>query len=490
MNRDKVFSIGTIAGVFILIYMIILSTFVTSPLITTLPSFFILFGIAAVVFIAFAIYLLIDRGHIKIGVSAFILCLVLVTFMPRIAWILMVNTAPVSDFFLYHDYAIKASQGFYKLYPDTYPLFPFKFGYPLLLTLLYKVFGASLMAAKILNVFISIIVAILIYWIGKKIFNETAGRIAGLIFALWPAQIMYNSVLASEHMFMLFFAASMAFFVKSQFYVEGGRRYLFPALTGISLALAHMMRPVSFILFPVLLIYLLVFVKNTSLKKAVLHKFGIIALMIAGFVMSMTIFNAVIVNLTGIQVWRSSSGFSLLVGTNYQSSGMYNSEDEKIINEYKYDFDKINKEATRRAIERIKSSPLNFLRLAEKKFILQWTSEDFGLYWSVNKVVEESPIVELIRNEFKWIELVVQIYYIALLLFAAAGFIYSKRAGNYITTIFLMLFGAFVAAHTLLEVQSRYHYPIVPVLIIIAGYGVSELYKNVVKVKRIIGLKR
>lgn len=478
MSRDKIFSIGMITGVVILIYMMILTIFVKSPSITSMPSYLILLGLTAAVISVIAVCSLFNKLKIKIGAHAFIFCLIAITFLPRLVWILSVKTAPVSDFFLYHDYAIKASQGLYDSYPETYPLFPFKFGYPLLLSVLYRIFGASLMTAKFLNVFISVIVAVLLYWIGKKVFNEESGRIAGLIFALWPAQIMYNSVLASEHVFMLFFAAGIALFIKTQFYMKGAYKYLFPALTGVSLALAHIIRPVSSMLFPVLIFYLFVFVKNTPLKKTILHKLGVISLMLAGFVVIMAIFNAVVVNLTGVQVWRSSSGFSLLVGTNYQSSGMYSSEDEKIISEYNYDFDKIHSESTKRAIERIKSSPLNFMRLAEKKFILQWTSEDFGLYWSINKVTERTPAAEIANNKSNWIELLVQLFYIALLLFATVGFIYSKRAENYFTAIFLMLFGAFVAAHTLLEVQSRYHYPVIPVLIIVAGYGLCELYKS------------
>jgi 4-amino-4-deoxy-L-arabinose transferase-like glycosyltransferase len=489
MSRDKIFSIGTIAGVILLTYTIILSVFVKTTSMLSLPSYIILLGVAIIILVIFAFLLIIDKFHINLGVPEFIICLVIVTFLPRITWVLLIDTAPVSDFFLYHDYATKASQGLYNLYPETYPLFPFKFGYPLLLSVLYRIFGGSLMTAKLLNVFISVIVAILIYWIGKKVFTEKAGRSAGLIFALWPAQIMYSSVLASEHVFIVFFAAAIALFVKTQFYIAGSLKYVIPALIGVSLALAHMIRPVSSMLFPVLIFYMFIFVKNTPFKKTLINKFRVIALMIAGFALSMAIFNAAVANLTGVEVWRSSSGFSLLVGTNYQSSGMYSTEDEKIISEFNYDFDSIHKEATKRAFERIKTNPLNFLRLVEKKFIVQWTSEDFGLLWSINKVLDRTPIFEMINDGSSWIELMVQLFYIALLLFATAGFILSKKAGNYISTIFLMLFGAFVAAHTLLEVQSRYHYPVIPVLIVVAGYGLSELYKKVFEVKLVKDLK-
>lgn len=429
--------------------------------------------------VGFFIYRGLHRLQLPESKYFYWLVLAVLTLLPRIVWVLTIDTTPVSDFQLYNDYAINVSHGDFKSYPESYPLFPFKFGYPLILGAIYRFSGQSLMAAKLFNILISLLVAFIIYRASAKLFNEKAGRAAGIIFGLWPAQIMYTSVLASEHVFILFFSMSITLFIQMQFFNKGARRYVLPVLMGIFLAFAHFIRPVSVILFPVLFVYLFVVAKNTPLKRAIVSKVFILLLVGVGFLTTIGVLNATVRNLTGVSILKSSSGFSLLVGTNFNSSGMYNADDEKIIYENNFDYEKIHGEGTRIAIERILSNPKQFALLAEKKFIIQWASEDFAMLWSINNLNRETGVSSFILARAADAGLVLQLGYAILLLLAGAGFFLSYRNGMTIQFIILLLLGVFVAAHTLLEVQSRYHYSVIPLMVIAAGYGLSEGFDRV-----------
>jgi 4-amino-4-deoxy-L-arabinose transferase-like glycosyltransferase len=484
--KNRLFTLTVYISVFLLLYMCIFAVFVKTPEMLELPSFMILFAEVAFLFIWLGIFYLIYKKGKDLSRTAFSLIILLAAFVPRIIWIMFIGTAPVSDFYGYNNYAINASKGLYKLYGDVYPLFPFKFGYPLVLSVIYRIFGANIMVAKVFNVAISTGVAYLIYRLGALLFNERAGRIASLIFAFWPAQVMYNSVVASEHIFMLLFLLAIWFFVLAEYSLKDAKDYLLVIVSGFMLALTYLIRPVSIILLPIIIVCLFIF----SEKDKPLKEKGFIAsriktsvLVTASTIVTIAVVSLIVGNILGVRLWKSSSGFSFYIGTNYESSGMYFAKDEEIIEEFNYDVEEVHKQATKRAIERITSQPMNFLRLIEKKFIIQWANEDYGYYWSMYKLDDINNVSNFVLSHPRAFLGISQIYYIALLIFAVSGSIYIRRHQIYSTAMFFLLLFAFVGAHTLFEVQSRYHYPVIPFFILIAGYGVEQIIERFPKEK-------
>ena len=64
-------------------------------------------------------------------------------------------------------------------------------GYPLYLTLLYKLFGINVFLPRLIKVFISSFSCVLIYRLSSRCFGEGPGRIAGIMCALMPNLILY-----------------------------------------------------------------------------------------------------------------------------------------------------------------------------------------------------------------------------------------------------------------------------------------------------------
>lgn len=64
-------------------------------------------------------------------------------------------------------------------------------GYPLYLTILYKVFGTGVLLPRIIKAFLSTWTCIMIYKLSARTFGEETGRMAGLMCALMPNFVIY-----------------------------------------------------------------------------------------------------------------------------------------------------------------------------------------------------------------------------------------------------------------------------------------------------------
>ena len=64
-------------------------------------------------------------------------------------------------------------------------------GYPLYLTILYKIFGTGVILPRVLKSLLSAWTCVLVYKLASRTFNESTGRMAGLMCALMPNLIIY-----------------------------------------------------------------------------------------------------------------------------------------------------------------------------------------------------------------------------------------------------------------------------------------------------------
>ena len=64
-------------------------------------------------------------------------------------------------------------------------------GYPLYLTVLYKVFGPAVIVPRIIKAFLSAYMCVLLYRVSSRTFDKETGRMAGLMCALMPSLIIY-----------------------------------------------------------------------------------------------------------------------------------------------------------------------------------------------------------------------------------------------------------------------------------------------------------
>ena len=174
----------------------------------TMPLGFIALGIVSVL----GFFLLTSRWSKEWGTrpeSLFVRYIFLSALILRLIWVfgsyfyyLSTYGTPFefdsADALSYHEYASWINRSFRTVW-DVFALFftPGNFdgisdvGYPLYLTLLYKVFGEGILLPRIIKAFISAYTCVLVYKLGSRTFGEPTGRLSGIMMALMPNLIIY-----------------------------------------------------------------------------------------------------------------------------------------------------------------------------------------------------------------------------------------------------------------------------------------------------------
>ncbi|WP_125153713.1 glycosyltransferase family 39 protein [Clostridium rectalis] len=124
------------------------------------------------------------------------LILGLIGVLLSIIWITLVKTTPFSDFEYYYNLSSNIANG--KPWGDTYT----SVGYCIVLGFIFKIFGTSLIVAKIFNILLTIISYLLVYLILNKLdIGEKSKKVIYAFFVLFPLNIYYNSLVATEIFF-------------------------------------------------------------------------------------------------------------------------------------------------------------------------------------------------------------------------------------------------------------------------------------------------
>ncbi len=122
----------------------------------------------------------------------------------------------------------------YYLGPGSYSVSDV--GYPLYLTILYKIFGTSIMLPRFIKAFLSAFTCLLIYNLSKRTFGESTARMACIMTALMPNLIIYCGyhLKETEMLFLeVAFLERMDYLLRSR--KAGVMSILIPTVLGISL---------------------------------------------------------------------------------------------------------------------------------------------------------------------------------------------------------------------------------------------------------------
>lgn len=169
-----------------------------------------------------------------------------------ILWIIFVNSKPYSDFSYYNMVAKQVATG--GQWGDTYT----SVGYSIALGFVYKIFGSSIMVAKIFNIVLTFFSYVIFYKILTKLnISELRKKVIYIIFVLFPSNIFFNSLLGTEIIFTtIFLLATLVYFSQV--------RFKYPII-GVLTGLAAMIKPFFMVFF--FAIFLVEVVSTRSFKK-------------------------------------------------------------------------------------------------------------------------------------------------------------------------------------------------------------------------------
>ncbi|MCB0155795.1 MAG: glycosyltransferase family 39 protein [Anaerolineae bacterium] len=414
-------------------------------------------------------------------------CLVL-SLALRLGWLLVVSPAPVSDFRWYFERGRDMAAGYgYSMrtddfWPDNVPP-PFlstepsrqftaywPVGYPAFLAGLFFVFGPSTLIAQLANLVLSGFILILAYQIAKRLFqSELSGRLTLLLLAFYPDHIFYTSLIATEILFLFLLLLTVLLLLMAQ------NKLRWAIAAGVVCGLACLVKPQT-ILVPGLVLALQ-FMRVWS-WPALKHyaKLGVLSYLMLGLTLVPWTWRNYLLFDDFVFI-STNGGYNLLVGNNPQANGTY-SHDKPIAAMLSDVFDEQARDAkaTALAISYIRENPLQTLKLWPYKVWHLYKRESIGLYWnqqglSVDTNQRFAPIFTVLMT-------FAQIYYGMLAILFMGSLFTLKRAYSkiglypflpisliiYFTSITMLTFGI-----------GRFHFPIIPWVIMVIGAGITTI---------------
>ena len=241
-----------------------------------------------------------------------LLAIVVLAAVLRLIWVLYAQTVPGSDFAQYDLLAQRLAEG--KGYVDEFgePTAFYAIGWPFFLSVIYRIFGHSLIAAGLINALMGVGAVILVYTISRYLLDYRAVLIATLLVAINPTLILYSSTHGTESLFVFEILLLTWLIMRAL----TGQHTIELILIGILTGFAILTRPVgiSVPLGAVVAVYAL----NRHDFRRNLSKILLIVVVSAVIVTPWIVRNAVTVGATTLQ---TSGGVTLWIGNNPQATG-------------------------------------------------------------------------------------------------------------------------------------------------------------------------
>jgi tetratricopeptide (TPR) repeat protein len=376
------------------------------------------------------------------------------------------------DSYYYHRWAIDIISG--KFWgSDVFFLRPL---YPYLLALVYAVFGQHILAVQLVQAVFAAISCFLLYDTTRRIFGKRPAIFAALGFALTGILVLYTGALLYVEITVLLNLLFLWLIL-----VAGRRTWLW-ILSGVCLGLLVICRPELLVGAPFLLLWLsrrsVVDRKSYIVRRSSLVAMTAVALAVIGIV---PIRNYIVAR--DPVLFTAHSGMNFYYGNNPSADGTWQPTREfekgggfshERLREISHTIDGKEVKAsqasaywTRQGLKFITHQPLAYLRLLGRKCLL----------FLSNYEVPNNYYPETVRA----VSLPFKLAFVNFGLVLALGLLgmvwaWPKRRQALPSYLFV---AAYLVSALLSYVLSRLRAPVIPFLLMFAGFGVSELVESV-----------
>ncbi|WP_123054029.1 hypothetical protein [Clostridium sp. JN-1] len=369
-----------------------------------------------------------------------------------ILWAALVNTKPFSDFNYYYELAAEIANG--KQWGDTYT----SVGYPIVLGQIFKVFGVSILNAKIFNIILTLISNLFFLIILKRIpLKEIERKIIFALFVFMPNNIFYNSILGTEILFTtILLGITCLYFSKLRL------KYV---LIGILTGLNTMIKPFFIVFF--LAIFLVDLIIQKKLLKPLLN--SAVVLILSFLILTPWLYRNT--KLIGQFTYVSNNGgIVLYINNNSQNKNGRWMAAEDVENsvvktqEYKNaNMTQKNKMLSSAAKKWIKSHPKQFMELGFKRLFNTYFVGDDIVYstYGANLSHCSKAVLYLITGIIRSVVFAFGIVYILLYGIYVLLNIFNFKSGdiNKFDLYCVILFCMFTSVYFITEGQGRYSFP-------------------------------
>ena len=393
----------------------------------------------------------------RLGAAKVWLLLTLLCLAVKGAWVLLVRVPPSGDYATFWGYA-NALAGQPVLEGGRYmALFPHIFGYASFLSWFIRLLGPGELLAQGLNVLLTAASGGFLFLLGRRWWGLPAGISAYLLWIACPSQTIYNSLILSEPLYTALILGTLVLVTAE----EGKRPVVRGAAAGLALRWCNGVRPIAAVVIIALLLWRLALRPEEWLPgEARRYWLGLLAALLAVYVLTGPLWQAHLARRIG-EAPSTTPGYSILVGFNQDSGGAWNQADSDLLFSLSNAPGATAQQAQEGALEaakaRITSGEVDLLPLMRDK-LRAFLGSDHACMGYVNSVVRHTGLFALACNGF---------YYAALAL-AGAGLVrlWRSRARSAAVLLPLYVLGL-TCAQMLVEVAGRYHYSLIPMLLLL-----------------------
>ncbi len=350
--------------------------------------------------------------------------------------------------------------------------------YPYFLAVLYKIFGHSIVAVRIVQIFLGAASCSLLVLAGRRFFSARIGLAAGVVLAFYPAAIFFDALIQKASL-DLFFMTLLLFFAASMDIRMAAWKAL---LAGLVLSCFALTRENSLIFLPLLSLWMFVRFREELFSRRIRW----MALFIAGA--------STLLLLAGwhnkvcggkFQPTTAAVGVNFYYGNGAQTDGRYvplglwrgdaefeRSDQIEIPQRWagrKLTMAEISQYWWDKAFADIRANPGRWVRLMVRKWFLVWNAAELMDTESILLCREYSSILRM----FGFLNFGV------ICPLAALGLWLTRDQWRRYWFFYFFLLG-FAASIALFLVSARYRFPMVPVLILFAAaavFKVTEIYR-------------
>jgi 4-amino-4-deoxy-L-arabinose transferase-like glycosyltransferase len=404
----------------------------------------------------------------------------------RVAWIAYVSPNPADgrlDDTAFYDHAGRAladGKGYVHFY--GLPTAQWPPAYPFMLAGIYKAFGHHIIIPKVVNALAGGLTCLLIYLIAARVFNRRVGLAAAFLFAVFPGQLFWSTLLMTESLTPALLCLMLLLFM--MWVVErrdvGWLRYgTLGALFGVAL----LARGEGVVL---LLAALVVWRLAVPSWRQYAREAGLFTTAAVLVVLPWTVRNAI--SMHAFVPVSSAAGHTLLAGHQDDPYNPYRVFPEaKIQAKYAYLCDhwgtqgcpeqeiKVENEALRESLRFMIHHPKDEARFPFIKFYHLFRSDADALGWINSWSTEPLPMMLSPAEKDAWSTLA-NWYYIPLMIVAGLGMPLWFSVKDKRKLILIFFVGAWVATHLMLWPNGRYHAALTPIFSLWAAVTVIAVY--------------
>ena len=343
--------------------------------------------------------------------------------------------------------------------------FPYLYAYIFLLGNVMKLFGTSYKIVIIVNFIFELLGEFFLYLLIKEKRSKDAALKSTLFYACNPLQYIWIVKCCPVIIVNTLLILVLYLWQKLNQSKNIKKTIFFSFILAIIISVANLFRPIMIIFIIAIFIYLcLGYFSNKNFKK---QNFIFFTIIIVIYIMLNTFFNQLISYKIGYRLPNNAGGWSIFVGSNYESNGRWNKDDAKIFAEISQTKDNVEAQTffQNEGLKRYNKLGIKTIPLIMKKSVVLggalpgYTCSEFLDFIKIKKSLLTS-IFHIYAYSYLFFLMIINIM-----------IIYKNKKENSHDIFYLIFIIGLFSSMLLVEVSERYFIPIlVPIMVYCSQY--------------------